>query len=162
MLELGVVALERQDHAVLEELGDGDSAADVGDVRLLHIRAGGVDDDRLATLELVVQDARQARVAALRHPRGVEGGGALFGIVVDLEVLGLDDFEVEGAVLDLVLPELRREGTSAQRRERPNRCQRSADTSHAPYPFAPAAPVAPESPTATTRASPHNLSSWSK
>src|SRR6266487_2297341 len=47
-------------------------------------------------------------VPPLGHPRGVQRRRPLGRIVVDLEVLGLDDPEIEGLVLDLVLPEVLR------------------------------------------------------
>ena len=122
VLELGVGAREWQHHAVLEELRDAarrfaDLASD--GVGLLEVGLGGVEDDGLAALELVVQHARQPGVGPLRYARGVERGGALLVVEIHLEVFGLDDLEVEGPVLDLVLPEvLRRERRRAAQRKR--------------------------------------------
>ena len=156
VLELAVGPRERQHHAVLEELRDAargfaDLAPD--DVRLLEVGAGGVQDDGLAALELVVQHARQPGVGPLRHARGVERGGVLLLVEIHLEVLGLDDLEVEGPVLDLVLPEvLRRERRRAAQRERRQRGhQRPSHEGH---------PSRRGSPGATTGASPQRRSSW--
>ena len=157
VLELGVGAGEGQDHAVLEKLGDAaraltDVAADR--VGLLEVRLRGVQDDRLAALKLVVQDAGEARVPPLRHACCVERRRALGRIVIDLEVIGLDDLEVEGPVLDLVLPEvLRRQRRRARERQRRHCC---CDPSHGDRPFYPSSRVPP----ASTGASPHSRSSW--
>src|SRR5438132_1132266 len=74
-------------------------------------------------------------------------------VEIHLEVLGLDDLEVEGPVLDLVLPEvLRRERRRAAQRERRQRGhQRPSHEGH---------PSSRGSPGATTGASPQRRSSW--
>ena len=108
VLELGVGAGERQHGAMLEELRDAAQplARRVDDVRLLEVGLRRVENDRLPALELVMQDPGQPGVGTLRHARGVEGADALVGIIVDVEVLGLNRLEVEVAVLHLVLAEV--------------------------------------------------------
>ncbi len=67
---------------------------------------GGVEEDGLALVELEAEDPGEARVRALGHPGGVERGAALARVVVDVEVGGPQDAEVEDLVLELVAPEL--------------------------------------------------------
>ena len=92
MLELGVRAGEGQHGAVLEELRDAAQsfAGRVDDVRLLEVGLRGVQDDRLAARELVVEDAGQAGIRAFGHARRVERATPLIRIVVDVEVFGLN------------------------------------------------------------------------
>ena len=52
------------------------------------------------------EELAQVLVAAFRHAGGFEGGTALFLVVMDVEVFGLEDAPLEAAVLDLVLTEL--------------------------------------------------------
>ena len=140
---------------MLEEIGAALEAFEhVSDVRLLEIRLRGVQDDRLPALELVVQDAGQAGVPPLGHARGVQGRRPLGRIVVDLEVLGLDDLEIEGLVLDLVLSEVLR----CQRRRAEQR-ERRRDPDHASHDHHPFDPLS-GAPAASTGASPHRRSSW--
>ena len=108
VLELGVGAGERHDGAVPREVGDaaGALAAHLGRVGLQEVGVRGVQDDRLALAELVVQHLREPGVVPLRHPGRVERGRPLAVVVVDVEMLGLDDLEVEVGVLDLVLAEV--------------------------------------------------------
>ena len=81
--------------------------ADAGhDVGLAEVRTRRVENERLRTREIVLQDLRQARVPALRHPRGLFGGGARLGVEVHLEMLGGDHLELELFVLDLVAAEV--------------------------------------------------------
>ena len=56
---------------------------------------GGVEDDRLARAELVAQQPRQARVPAFGHARGKIDRRCFLRVVVDVEVLGGLDLEVE-------------------------------------------------------------------
>ena len=154
VLELGIGAGERQHHAVLERLGDAPHAlaAHIGHVRLLEVRRGGIQDDRLARLELVMEDPRQPRIAALGHAGGVECRGTLPLVEVDLEVLRPDDLEVELPVLDLVLAEVlprQRPCTAHEERRR-----QSAEPSHKAHPFDP-----PSGAVRTSGASPHRRSS---
>jgi hypothetical protein len=106
---LGEPAAERHDDAPLEELGDAAGAlTDVAGhgVGLAEVRGRRIQDERLATAELVVEHAREARVPALGHARGQWQRHLLFGVVVDVEVLRLEDTEVEPLVLHAVLPEV--------------------------------------------------------
>jgi hypothetical protein len=118
VLELRVRAAERHHRAVPLEIGDaaGSFAGRLAQrVGLLEIGVGGVQNDRLPFPELVVQHLGQAGVAAFRHAGGVHGRDPLALVVVDVEVLGLDDLEIELAVLDPVAPEIL--GVEESRRE---------------------------------------------
>ena len=108
VIDLGVGAGERQDDAALQELGDAAGAytESLGsDVRLLEVGVRGVEHQRDARVDLMVQHAAEPRVGALGHQRGVvhRGFGPL--VVVDVEVLGPEDAPAEVLVLDLVLTE---------------------------------------------------------
>ena len=103
----GVGPGHRQHDALAGALRDALRAlADVGDVGLPEVRVVGVEDDRLALVELVLQDGREAVVPALGHPRHVARGLVHALVVVDVEVLGLEDPEVEVVVADLVAAEV--------------------------------------------------------
>ena len=108
VLELGVRPGEGQHCAMLEELRDAAQAftRGVDHVGLLEIGLRRVENDRLPALELMMQNARQPGVGALGHARGIQGADTLVGIVVDVEVLGLNRLETEVAVLNLVLTEV--------------------------------------------------------
>ena len=109
VLEVGVGTGEGEHVPVLVRIGDpfDPLAHAAGDgVGLREVGMRRVEDDRLPLAELVVQDPRQARVAPLRHPGGIQRRLAFFLVEVDVEVFGLDDLEVEGAVLDAVLSEV--------------------------------------------------------
>ena len=82
--------------------------------------------------------------------------GALFGIVVDEEVLGLDHLPVEVVVLDLVLPEvlLRLAAAAPSASVADERDSARARHARAHHLSAPCAS------TATTSASLHRRSSW--
>src|SRR5207249_1876376 len=56
--------------------------------------------------DVVGEHLRQPRVPSLRHPRRLLRRRALLGIVVDVEVSGLEDLEVEGSIQNLVAPEI--------------------------------------------------------
>ena len=68
----------------------------------------GVEDDRLALLELVLERAREPLVPTLSHPGRVLYGLGFLGVEVPVEVIGLEDPELEVVELDLVSPELSR------------------------------------------------------
>ncbi len=91
VLEVGVRAGERQDHAALGKLRDTsrpfrDQAGQR--VGLLKLRVRGVEDDRLPAFELVAEQAAQTRVCSLSHAGRVPRRLALARIVVDIEVGG--------------------------------------------------------------------------
>jgi hypothetical protein len=112
-------AAEGLDDALLEHLrhAAGALAQVAGDGVLLEVRGAGVQDQRLAVLELVVQDAREPRVPPLHLPGRVARGDFLFRVEVHVEVRRPQDAEVELAVLHLVLPEvLRGRGRCVRRR----------------------------------------------
>ena len=75
-------------------------------VRLPEVRRAGVEHQRLAVLHLVLEDRGEPRVPALRQAGRQLRRRLLLGVVVDVEVLGLEDLEVEVPVLDLVLAEV--------------------------------------------------------
>ena len=108
---VGVVigARQRHDDAILQRLGH--TAGALADearegVGLLEIGMVGVQDDRLGPLELVLEGASQPLVPALGHAGGVLDGDCSLVVVVDVEVGGLHDPEIEGVVLHLVPPEV--------------------------------------------------------
>ena len=57
-------------------------------------------------LQLMIEQLGQARVPALGHARRHPGRVFLFRVVVDVEVVGLQDLEVEVLVLNLVPAEV--------------------------------------------------------
>ena len=75
-------------------------------IRLLEIRVAGVQDQRLAAVQPMVEDLGEPGVPALRQAPRLLGGRPLRRIVVHVEVIGLEDLEIEAAVLDLVAPEV--------------------------------------------------------
>ena len=82
-------ALERLRHA--PRALPGRAAQRVG---LLELRMTGVEDDRLALLDLVAEDAAEPRVPALAHAADLLGGLAALRVVVDVEVLRLQHLEL--------------------------------------------------------------------
>ena len=84
------------------------------DVRLLEVRLVGVEHDRLARAQRMVEQRRESRVPPLEHPRGVLRRRLLGGVVVDVEVRRAQDFELELLVLHLVAAEVLRAGREAQ------------------------------------------------
>ena len=78
----------------------------VDGVGLPELRAAGIQDERLAASQFMGEDSGQAGVPSLGHARGHAGRRFLLGVVIDIEVLGLEDLELEDAILDLVLAEI--------------------------------------------------------
>src|SRR5204862_1449999 len=112
----------------------------VDHIGLLEVGLRCVQDDRLAALELVVEDPRQPRVCALGHARGVERAAPFVTVVIDVKVLGLDRLEVERPVLDLVLPEVlgrqgEREGEGRSAKERHEQWSTAYGPLHTYLPF---------------------------
>src|SRR5690606_35829376 len=108
----------------------GPLADEVGEgVRLLKLGMAGVEDQRLALVELMVEDARKAGVPAFGHARRFAAGRLLLGVVVDVEVRRLQHAEVEPLVLHLVAPEILRfqEGGDEQREAESGRRARGAE-----------------------------------
>jgi hypothetical protein len=68
----------------------------------------GVQDDRDAAIERMIEDRREARVPALGHSRRLLHGVALLGVIVNVEVRRLENAELEPVVLNLVAPEVLR------------------------------------------------------
>src|SRR5262249_18411130 len=64
----------------------------------------------LARAELVRQQLGQTSVPTFGHPADLGGGICLARVVVNVEMLGGEDFEVELVVLDFVLSEVLRAG----------------------------------------------------
>ena len=99
-------------------------------IGLLEVGVAGVQDQRLATLELVIQQAADASIPALRHAAGFPDDALHLGVVVDVEVLGLEDLGIEGLVLNLVATEVlsigrfRQSGGSQQERQKEEQCPR--------------------------------------
>ena len=102
---------ERHRDARLEALGQTAGAfrrRGGRDVGLGEVRVAGVENERLARGERVVEEVRKTRVPALGHARGVARRLLFLGVVVDVEVLGLQYAEVQPVVVDLVAPEILR------------------------------------------------------
>jgi hypothetical protein len=74
-----------------------------------------------ADVRLVCEDPREARVPALRHPCRVARGGFLFSVVVNVEMVGLEEAELEAVVMHLVPPEVLRVRAACRRKEREQR-----------------------------------------
>ena len=105
----GDVALQHD--APLDRLGDAARALPdqpFHRVRLPEVGGHRIKNHGLTAAQLVSKKARQPRVPALGHPADDAGGLRLFRIEVQIEVLGLEDLEFEGAVLDLVAAEVLR------------------------------------------------------
>ena len=65
------------------------------DVGLLEMRVAGIKDERLTAGELMVEQLREARIPPLGHPRSVSRRRLFLRVVVNIEVLGLQDLEIE-------------------------------------------------------------------
>jgi hypothetical protein len=88
---------------------------------LREVRVARVEDDRLATRERVIENARQTVVPPLRHPRRNLGGAAFLGVVVHVEVRRLQNRELETVVLHFVPTEILRVGCD-RRQQQCDRC----------------------------------------
>ena len=109
VIGVGERAAERQDHAPSKRFGDAARAlADLTADRigLLEVRVRRIEDERLASAQLVLQYPPQPRAPAFRHARGDGGGVPLLLVEVHVEVLGPQHLELERAVLDLVAAEV--------------------------------------------------------
>ena len=122
MIGVGERPAEWQDDAAANRFGDAagafsDVAADR--VGLLEVRVRGVENQRLTPAQIVVEHAVQACAPAFRQACGDGGRLALLRIEVDVEVVRVQDFECERAVLDLVAAEvLLRTGPARTQRAR--------------------------------------------
>ncbi len=101
----------------------GEAACSLGrrpgrDVRLGEVGVAGVEHEGLPPHETVLQHLREARVPALRHARRVAGRVLFFGVVVDVEVFGLKNPEIEAVVADLVAAEVLGFGRSGTGKDR--------------------------------------------
>ena len=108
VIVFGVVAGERQDHAIHERIGEAAGALSDQLRRgggLLKVRRVRVEHDRLAR-EGVIEHARQACVPALRLTADVIDHVRFAVVVVDVEVLRLQDLEVEVLPLHFVSAEV--------------------------------------------------------
>jgi hypothetical protein len=110
VLELRIASGEGEYVAVPLEIGDTLSSFSRSlasqRVGLLKVGVRGIEDDRLPLPELVVQNLGEACIPALGHAGSIHRRHPLLLVVVDVEMLGLDDLEIERAVLDLVPPEV--------------------------------------------------------
>ena len=96
------------------------------------MRTAGVKDQGLAPSQLVREQAGNPPVPPLRHSRGYARGGFFLRVVIDVEMIGLKDLEVELVVLDLVLAEVpalggrdrwNRSGQSCTAEDDPSKCR---------------------------------------
>jgi hypothetical protein len=108
MIEVGEGAAGRQHDPAAQRFGhtSGPLPDPLDDVGLLELRLGGVDDQRLAAGELMVEEPSVPEVPPLGESGCQVCGGALSGIEVDVEVLAAEDPPVEVLVLDLVAAEV--------------------------------------------------------
>ena len=119
---------EGQDDAALARFGDAARAFAhhlAEDGRLLELGMAGVHDERLLAPQVVVEQAGVAFVPPLGHLAGDLDGLFLFGIVIDVEMLGLEHPVIEFLPLDLVPAEILAEG-GRQADARPRRGQDDA------------------------------------
>ena len=70
----------------------------------------GVEDERLPAIERVVEDARETGVPAFCQARRMACRGLFLSVVIDVEMLGLENAEIEAVVADLVPAEILRLG----------------------------------------------------
>ena len=88
-----------------------------------------VEHQWLAVAQRVTEHAREVIVPAFGHPPGLIDGFLLGRVVIDVEVRGLQDAEVETAILHLVLAEVLRLGAVGQQ-ERERHEERQAKGTH--------------------------------
>ncbi len=111
VIGVGEAGADGQHDAALHRLGDSarpfaqDAFHDVG---LLEMGMSGVEDERLASGQLMIEDACEARVPALGNTRGFAGGLCLLRVEMDVEVLRLEHLELERLILNFVLAEILR------------------------------------------------------
>ena len=125
---------EGQDDAALARFGDAARALAhhlAEDGRLLELGMAGVHDERLLAPQVVVEQAGVAFVPPLGHLAGDLDGLFLFGIVIDVEMLGLEHPVIEFLPLDLVPAEILAEG-GRQADARPRRGQDDAQDQAGP------------------------------
>ncbi len=79
-----------------------------------------IEDERLTRGQLVVEQLRKARVPALGHPRGHLRRGLFLRVVIDVEVVGLQYFEIEFPVLNLIAAEVAALGMGNRRQPQQN------------------------------------------
>ena len=110
---LGERAREREHYTALEDLGHAAGAladAPLQRIGLAEVGPARVQDQGLASGQVVVEQAGESRVPALRHERGVLYGDLFLRVEVDIEVLGLEHLEIQALILHLVLTEVLRLG----------------------------------------------------
>jgi hypothetical protein len=100
------------------------SSSSPGIAGLLEVRVARVENQRLAIRKFVVQHARDARVPAFSHARGLFGHGGFAGVVVEVEVLGADHLELKRSIGDLVAAEVLGLGAGAKKRHAEHKAQR--------------------------------------
>jgi hypothetical protein len=72
----------------------------------LELGRAGVENERLPTRELVIEEAGQPGIPSLGHSSRMPSRGLFRRIEVDVEVLGLEHLEIEALVLDFVATEV--------------------------------------------------------
>ena len=115
-------AAQGQHNASTERFGDAaGSFAELAAYRigLLEVGMRTVEYERLAAPQSMLEDALEARVPSFGHTRGDANPFTFLGVVVDIEVLGLQDLKIEFPVLNLVAAEvLGRRGRGRHHRAR--------------------------------------------
>ena len=105
-----VVGFERrcaqwQEDTPLEALRDTFTSLHLGDIGLVVRGVVRVKNQRLTTAQLVAQHSGYSRVPPFGHAGRLSGSVGFLIIEIDVEVLGLQNLEVEGLVLDSVTAE---------------------------------------------------------
>ena len=80
------------------------------DIGLRKFGLAAVEHQRLAPIEAVIEQRRQPRVPALGEPGRHARGARFLRVVIDVEVFGGQNLEIEVLVLDLVAAEVLRSG----------------------------------------------------
>ena len=72
------------------------------------MRVARIENQRLTRRERVPKETGEARIPAFRHSRGVPRGRFFLRVVINVEVFGLEQPEVETVVMNLVATEVLR------------------------------------------------------
>lgn len=127
MLGLSKSARERHHDAPPQRFGDTTGAFSdhrLDDVGLLEVRVARVEDERLRSAKIVIEELGQASVPALGHARRSLDSRTLLRIVMDAKVRGLEHLELEGVVLHLVAAEVLGVGGDATDEQRSGHTRR--------------------------------------
>ena len=111
VIGVGQRPAERQDDPPPQRFGDAARAfaeLPLNRVGLFEVRMRRVEDERLASPQLMAEQALETGQPSLGHTRGDVDPFTLVWIEVDVEMLGLENLEIELLVLNLVAAEVLR------------------------------------------------------